>query len=223
MATEQISKRGERVVFYTAEDCRKRGRETFEGDRPRLLFATRLADDGPETKGPVVTGRALVFDTDFPRFGHTMRVASGSLNRYMRANKGTMGRIDALYNHDNNAVPYASTQDGTLRLRVDKEALHYEFDLDLDLERHRELAAAMKTGRIDRSSASFYVLKEKWDDEAELRTLTELDFTGGEISVVRVPANPAADATIRTGLSASDGSAGRLRLAEAAFTIALTK
>ena len=78
------------------------------------------------------------------------------------------------------------------------------------MERHRELAAAVRNRRIDRSSASFYVMKEEWDDEQELRTLTELDFTGGEISVVRVPANPVADASLL-----ADVNNDRLRLAEA--------
>ena len=130
-----------------------------------------------------------------------------------------MGNLDALYNHSEEDLPYASTKDGSLRLRVDDEALHYDFDLDLAIERHRELYASVKAGRIDRSSAAFYVLKEEWDEEAELRTLTELDFTGGEISVVRVPANDAADAGLKTGRV--DATADTLRLRRVAAVLTL--
>ena len=214
MPTTQLTKTGRRVVVYSAAEAQGQGRVVLDApDRPTLRReGLQAADEGRA----VVAGRALVFDTDFPRYDFTMRVASGSLDRYLEQNGGTMGRIDALYNHATDFVPYASTQDGSLRLRVDKEALHYDFDLDLSLERHRELAAAVRNRRIDRSSASFYVMKEEWDDEQELRTLTELDFTGGEISVVRVPANPVADASLL-----ADVSEDRLRLAEAELRFVL--
>ena len=196
MPKEQLTANGRRIVLYGKDE------------RPRMKLAAdniTLAEADEDTgAGPKVQGRALVFDTDFPRYDYTMRVASGSLKRYMKAVKeqgGTppLGRLDVLYNHEPADVPYASTEDGTLRLRVDDEALHYEFDLDLTLERHRELYTAMAAGRIDRSSASFFVTKEEWDDEGQVRTLLELDFTGGEVSVVRVPANPEADASIVSG------------------------
>ena len=192
MPNEQLTADGRRIVLYN-KDERPRMRLDADG----LTLAA--ADDEEAGSGPKVKGRALVFDTDFPRFDYTMRVASGSLKRYMKSVKEQgltepLGRLDVLYNHEPADVPYASTEDGTLRLWVDKEALHYEFDLDLNLERHRELHTALAAGRIDRSSASFYVTKEEWDDEQEVRTLLELDFTGGEVSVVRVPANPEADA-----------------------------
>ena len=196
MPKEQLTADGRRIVLYSKDE------------RPRMKLAAdhlTLAEADDDTgAGPKVKGRALVFDTDFPRMDYTMRVASGSLGRYMKAVKEQgltepLGRLDVLYNHEPADIPYASTEDGTLRLRVDKEALHYEFDLDLNLERHRELYTAMAAGRIDRSSASFFVTKEEWDEEGEVRTLLELDFTGGEVSVVRVPANPEADASVVSG------------------------
>ena len=196
MPNEQLKADGRRVILYGKDE---RPKIALSAEGLTLLESKGSGDGDAEASGPRVAGRALVFDTDFPRMGYTMRVASGSLDRYMKQNDGTMGRLDVLYNHEPSDVPYASTEDGSLRTRVDKEALHYEFDLDLNLERHRELYTALAAGRIDRSSAAFFVLKEEWDDEQELRTLTELDFTGGEISVVRIPANPEAEAHLVSG------------------------
>ena len=194
----------------------------------------QAAEDEEGGAGPKVKGRALVFNTDFPRYEYTMRVASGSLNRYMKAVKEQgltepLGRLDVLYNHEPADIPYASTEDGTLRLRVDKEALHYEFDLDLNLERHRELYTALAAGRIDRSSAAFFVTKEEWDDENEVRTLLEIDFTGGEVSVVRIPANPEAEAHLVSAdepdeaVSAAEPVVNKVRLEPGAKAAAITE
>ena len=197
MPIERLADDGRRIRTFRRNE---RERVTLATDGVHLLASDDRTDD-EGTPVPRVQGRALVFDTPFPRMGFTMVMASGSLNRFMKEVKdqklkAPLGRLDALYNHDPSQVPFASTADDSLRLRVDKEALHYEFDLDLNLERHRELYSALKEGRLNKSSAAFWVTKEEWDDKPDppVRTVTEIDMTGGEVSVVRVPANDAADA-----------------------------
>ena len=146
---------------------------------------------------PTAQGRALVFDRWFPRYNFQMMIASGSLDRYLDQNGGGFGpgkaRLDVLYNHDSSQVPLASTEDNSLEAWVDEEALHYRLTFNTELERHREMVDALQTGRLDRSSASIYILKEKWDEDLTERTVTEVDMSGGEVSIVRVPANPSAD------------------------------
>ena len=128
MPTTQLTKTGRRVVVYSAAEAQNTGRVVLDApDRPTLCRREGLQAEADAGRA-VVAGRALVFNTDFPRYDFTMRVASGSLDRYMSQNGG-MGRIDAMYNHASDFIPYASTQDGSLRLRVDEEALHYDLTL----------------------------------------------------------------------------------------------
>ncbi len=68
---------------------------------------------------------------------------------------------------------------------------------DLDTDRTKAVYTAMKEGELDGLSIGFITKKWKFDDETDVRTLTEIDLW--EVSVVTFPANdPARIADVKS-------------------------
>lgn len=141
-------------------------------------------------------GYASVFDTDYDVAGlFTERVDRRAFNATLRNER----KIHLLANHG--GLPLASTQAGTLRLRVDDHGLAVLADLDLRSPYAQSVASALDRGDMDEMSFGFRAIKDAWSDDYAKRTLLELQLF--EVSVVPRGANPATEAELDPA-SASD-------------------
>lgn len=124
----------------------------------------RAADDGVNRVGGLAIsygGRADIGDAFREEF------APGAFS------KAVQGDILALFGHDRNRV-LGRTSAGTLRLREDREGVHFEIDLP-DTTDGRDLAVSVSRGDIRGTSFGFRSVRETWDDGANppLRTIHE--------------------------------------------------
>jgi hypothetical protein len=96
-------------------------------------------------------------------------------------------------NHDGMAL--ARTSAGNLELREDEVGLAYEANLDAGVTVVSDLAKLMRAGVMRDSSFAFQPVKQKWNADYTKRELLEVKLF--DVSVVSLPANPAASAGIR--------------------------
>jgi HK97 family phage prohead protease len=76
-----------------------------------------------------------------------------------------------LTNHE--GIPLARSTNGSLRLRVNNEGLHYIATLP-DTAAARELFEAVKDGRLTSSSFAFTIAEEEWRPANKLRIITRV-------------------------------------------------
>jgi HK97 family phage prohead protease len=145
-----------------------------------------------------LTGYASVFNKGYDLYGGP---AKGGWTEFVHpdAFKRTLSEkpdLHLLINHE--GMPLARTKSGTLRLSTDKVGLKVEADLDRNDPDVQRLETKMKRGDMDEMSFAFRVLGQKWEDDDEKRTLTEVSLHKGDVSVVNFGANPATSASIRS-------------------------
>lgn len=164
-----------------------------------VMVGEREREDG--SKAITVEGYAARFDSlshDLGGFRETIKPGA-----FRKALQGS--DVRAYFNHDISFV-LGRESSGTLRLREDKRGLWYSVDLP-DTSFARDLAVSMRRGDIDGSSFAFTLGREgvDWDEQysfedgsrSELRTIVEVNSLE-DVSVVTVPAYPAADARVRS-------------------------
>ena len=96
-----------------------------------------------------------------------------------------------LYNHDWSVPAYASTANGSLSLKdVTPSEFRWTATLSDDSMSSR-LYAGLKDGTYSGSSIGGAIAKHNWVDDRSIE-IVELDVRGGDVSVVDVPADPAA-------------------------------
>lgn len=109
-------------------------------------------------------------------------VASGAFKSSLaeHKSKGTMPAM--LWQHD----PYSPIGKWT-EMREDARGLYVKGDLALSTDKGAEAYELLKMGAISGLSIGFRTLKFQYDEQSDIRTLTELDLW--EVSLVTFPAN----------------------------------
>ena len=149
----------------------------------------REESDGTAT----ITGYAAVFDTSYEMPGFTESVDARAFNKTLKER----GDLAVVWSHDADRV--LGTQDsGTARFETDERGLRYEADLDLQDPDGIGAWRKISTGKVRKSSFSFEVVKDKWeerDGQPPHRTLKEVRLW--EASPVLWPASPTTEVDVK--------------------------
>jgi hypothetical protein len=139
-----------------------------------------------------VFGHASAFDSPYTitdMYGEYEEVVRpGAFDRTIREQD-----VRLYVNHDGMAL--ARTSAGNLELREDKVGLAYEAELDPSISIVSDLTKLMRAGVMRESSFAFQPIKQKWSADYTRRELLEVKLF--DVSVVSLPANPAASAGVR--------------------------
>jgi HK97 family phage prohead protease len=157
-----------------------------------------------QTDSDTVTfsGYATVFNHDYEvydAFGKfTERLAPGAFTRTLTEAPDVM----LLVNHQ--GLPLARTKSGTLSLTQDKVGLRVQADLDANDPDVQAVLPKMRRGDVDEMSFAFRVNDQVWSDDFTDRTITEVNLSRGDVSIVSFGANPATVAALRAALADED-------------------
>jgi hypothetical protein len=162
----------------------KSGREERRG-------SLELREDATSSTAEVF-GYASAFDSPYTitdMFGEYEEVVrKGAFERTIRE------QDPRLYvNHDGMALARSSA--GNLELREDDVGLEYRATLDTGVSVVSDLVRLMRAGIMRESSFAFQPIKQKWNADYTKRELLEVKLF--DVSVVSLPANPAASAGVR--------------------------
>lgn len=203
----------ERIEADTADDATRTGVQTMK--RAELVHIREVRqygisdievrkhyDEEERTETITFRGYASVFGNDYEvhdAFGSfTERIAPGAFTRTLADNPDVM----LLVNHQ--GLPLARTKSGTLRLVQDNVGLRVEAQLDGDDPDVRAIMPKMLRGDLDEMSFAFRVNDQVWANDFTDRTITEVNLSRGDVSVVSFGANPATVAALRAALADED-------------------
>lgn len=164
-------------------------------DRP-LVLETRTVEtslelrDGDST-APVLEGYAATFGQEYDLGAFREVIDPAAFTRTL----GTGPDVRLLIDHE--GQPLARTKSGTLELSTDSTGLHMRSTLDASDPDVQRLLPKMRRGDLDQMSFGFRVPRGGDTWENDLRTLREINLSGGDVSVVTYPANPNTSATVR--------------------------
>ena len=147
---------------------------------------------------PKITGYAAVFNaksemlSDWFGDGYTEVIRSGAFAKTIQEED-----IRALVNHDSNYV-LGRNRAGTLSLIENRKGLQVEIEPP-DTQWSRDLQISMKRGDVSQMSFGFQVIKDRWTDNKEDKSLTRelLEVKLFDVSVVTFPAYPQTSAIAR--------------------------
>jgi HK97 family phage prohead protease len=111
----------------------------------------------------------------------------------------TLQEADVRFYIDHAGVALARSSAGNLDLGTDETGLTYEARLPAGVSLVKDLAELMRAGVIRESSFAFQTVKDTWNDDYTKRRVDEVRLF--DVSVVSLPANPAAAAGIRAALA----------------------
>jgi HK97 family phage prohead protease len=93
--------------------------------------------------------------------------------------------VRLLINHE--GLPLARTKNGTLTLSEDERGLFMDAVI-ADTSEGRDLYKLVERGDVDQMSFAFRVIRQKYNEDRSVRTLTEVSLSDGDVSVVTYPA-----------------------------------
>lgn len=105
--------------------------------------------------------------------------------------------VRLLINHE--GLPLARTKNGTLTLSEDERGLFMDAEI-ADTNEGRDLYKLVERGDVDQMSFAFRVIRQKWNEDRSVRTLTEVSLADGDVSVVTYPAYPTTTVEAREAL-----------------------
>lgn len=163
-------------------------RETRSGS---LLL--REAGDGSTV---TVFGHAATFDQPY--------MVTDWLGEYEetidpRAFDKTLAEADVRFYIDHEGVALARSSAGNLDLSTDSQGLAYEARLPGKVSVVQDLAELMRAGIMRESSFAFQTVRDSWNSDYSKRRVEEVKLF--DVSVVSLPANPAALAGVRAALA----------------------
>jgi HK97 family phage prohead protease len=162
----------------------KSGREERRG-------SLELREDSGASTAEVF-GYASAFDSPYTItdiFGEYEEIVrAGAFDRTIREQD-----VRLYVNHDGMALARSSA--GNLELREDATGLEYRATLDTGVSVVGDLVRLMRAGVMRESSFAFQPIKQKWSADYTKRELLEVKLF--DVSVVSLPANPAASAGVR--------------------------
>lgn len=166
----------------------------------RTVAATFEMRDDPATGGPILEGYATTFNDPYDMGAFREQIHPAAFNKTLRTDK-TTGLIaaDVRLLVDHEGQPLARTKSGTLTLIPDSTGLHARAILDPSDPDVQRLLPKMRRGDLDQMSFAFRVPEngDVWEDDYTMRTITEANLSGGDVSVVTYPANPNTSVSVR--------------------------
>jgi HK97 family phage prohead protease len=165
---------------------------TFETRTVSAEFEMR---DDSATGAPVIEGYASVFNQPYDMGPFWEQVDQRAFDRTLA------GKPDVRLLIDHEGQPLARTKSGTLTLSTDSTGLRVHAPLDPSDPDVQRLIPKMRRGDLDQMSFAFRVPAggDEWDYSGDrtMRTLNELNLSGGDVSVVTYPASPTTSASVR--------------------------
>lgn len=149
----------------------------------------RQADDGTMK----LRGYAAVFNDDSVPLPFIERIAPGAFRKTLTETPD----VRLLINHE--GLPLARTKNGTLTLTEDDRGLYMDATI-ADTSEGRDLYTLVERGDVDQMSFAFRVIRQKWNEDRSMRTLTEVSLADGDVSVVTYPAYPTTTVEAREAL-----------------------
>lgn len=154
----------------------------------------REGQDGAAT----IAGYASVFNSEYEVAGmFTESVDPRAFNKTLSERDG----LAVVWSHDADRV-LGTVRSNTARFDVDEHGLRYEADLDLLDPDGISAWRKITTGKVDRSSFSFEVVKDKWEDRdggLPHRQLVEVKLW--EASPVLWPASSATEVDVKRAVT----------------------
>jgi HK97 family phage prohead protease len=123
--------------------------------------------------------------------------------------------VKFLANHE--GLSLARTTNGTLELREDDTALHYDAYLNPKRFDVRDLVVAVQDRTIDESSYAFWIDDGRWNDDFTQYRIDAYDIDRGDVSAVNTGANPWTNVAARQQFFLADIDQAPAGLARAAF------
>jgi HK97 family phage prohead protease len=149
----------------------------------------RQADDGTMR----LRGYAAVFNDASVPLPFKETIAPGAFRKTLSETPD----VRLLINHE--GLPLARTKNGTLTLTEDDRGLFMDAVI-ADTTEGRDLYKLVERGDVDQMSFAFRVIRQKWNEDRSVRTLTEVSLADGDVSVVTYPAYPTTTVEAREAL-----------------------
>ena len=149
----------------------------------------RQADDGTMR----LLGYAAVFNDASVPLPFKETIAPGAFRKTLSETPD----VRLLINHE--GLPLARTKNGTLTLSEDDRGLFMDAEI-ADTSEGRDLYKLVERGDVDQMSFAFRVIRQKWNEDRSVRTLTEVSLADGDVSVVTYPAYPTTTVEAREAL-----------------------
>jgi HK97 family phage prohead protease len=149
----------------------------------------RQAEDGTMR----LRGYAAVFNDASVPLPFKETIAPGAFRKTLSETPD----VRLLINHE--GLPLARTKNGTLTLTEDDRGLFMDAEI-ADTNEGRDLYKLVERGDVDQMSFAFRVIRQKWNDDRSVRTLTEVSLADGDVSVVTYPAYPTTSVEAREAL-----------------------
>jgi HK97 family phage prohead protease len=139
---------------------------------------------------PHLQGWASVTETPYPYAFFTETIKRGAFTTTLAANPD----VALLVNHE--GLPLARTPI-TLQLREDDRGLRVDATLDGDDPDVQRILPKVRRGDLGAMSFAFQVTEQQWNDDYDVRDIYGVDLNHGDVSIVTMPANPAAAFSLR--------------------------
>lgn len=149
----------------------------------------RQAEDGTMR----LRGYAAVFNDASVPLPFKETIAPGAFRKTLSETPD----VRLLINHE--GLPLARTKNGTLTLSEDDRGLFMDAVI-ADTSKGRDLYKLVERGDVDQMSFAFRVIRQKWNEDRSVRTLTEVSLADGDVSVVTYPAYPTTTVEAREAL-----------------------
>ena len=149
----------------------------------------RQAEDGTMR----LRGYAAVFNDASVPLPFKETIAPGAFRKTLSETPD----VRLLINHE--GLPLARTKNGTLTLSEDDRGLFMDAEI-ADTNEGRDLYKLVERGDVDQMSFAFRVIRQKWNEDRSMRTLTEVSLADGDVSVVTYPAYPTTTVEAREAL-----------------------
>jgi len=149
----------------------------------------RQAEDGTMR----LRGYAAVFNDESVPMPFIETIAPGAFRKTLSETPD----VRLLINHE--GLPLARTKNGTLTLTEDDRGLYMDAII-ADTSEGRDLYKLVERGDVDQMSFAFRVIRQKYNEDRSVRTLTEVSLADGDVSVVTYPAYPTTTVEAREAL-----------------------
>jgi len=159
----------------------------------RRTYTVRDVEARSEDGQMRLSGYAAVFNEASVPLPFREQIAPGAFRKTLQETPD----VRLLINHE--GLPLARTKNGTLTLVEDEIGLRFDADLP-DTTEARDLYTLIQRGDVDQMSFAFRVIRQKWSQDRDERTLTEVSLADGDVSVVTYPAYPATTVEAREAL-----------------------